>query len=308
MPGIGVVLNPHSNRYRKNPDKLRRMGFIVGQRGNCAQTNNHQDIRTVAEDFKRKEIDILAISGGDGTNHVTLTTFIEVYGDQPLPKVTFLRGGTLNTIASACGIYGTAEKILTNLLYKYHQDEPFEEVSVDILKINGKYGFIWGCGVIERFMAAYYGDGNPSPLRAAGTLARSIGSALINGPFACRMFARMDGEVVVNGRAWPFKNYSAIFAGSIEYLGLGFRVFYLAREPRKFHAIAFSLPPRNVLPCVPWMFLGRSSGSSDVLEEPATEMVIRLAEPQPFTIDGDMHPPVNEFRIEIGRPLTVLRR
>lgn len=307
MPGIGVVLNPHSKRYRNNPEKLKRMGFIVGERGNCAETHNHSDIRIVAEDFKRKGIDILALSGGDGTNHVTLSTFLEVYGSQPLPKITFLRGGTLNTIASACGIYGSPEKVLTNLLYKYHQEEPFEEVPVDLMRINGKCGFIWGCGVIYRFMEAYYRDGIPSPAQAAWTLMRAIGSALVNGPFACHLFQRMDAEVRVNGRPWAFKNYSAIFAGSIEYLGLGFRVFYLARQRERFHAIGFSLPPRNVLKNVPSMLLGRPSGCPDLIEEPASEMVVRFEEPQPYTIDGDMLPPTRQFHLQIYRTLTVLR-
>ncbi len=308
MPGIGVVLNPHSKRYRKNPEKLRRMGFIVGDRGDCASTYNHQDIREVAQAFKEKDIEILAISGGDGTNHITLTTFIQVYGDKPLPKITFLRGGTLNTIAFSCGIFGAPEKILSNLLYKYHQEETFETTEIDVMQINGKYGFIWGCGLIYNFMEAYYKGGVPSPVQAAKTLVKSIGSAIINGPLACRMFERMDAEVEVNGKKWSYKKYSAIFAGSIEYLGLGFRVFYLARQPRKFHAIGFSLPPRNVLAYVPLMLLGRPSGCPNLLEEEASEMIIRLAEPKAYTIDGDMHPPEETFHIKMGPRLQVIVR
>ncbi len=306
MPGIGVVLNPHSKRYRKNPEKLKRMGFIVGDKGTFAPTKDLQDIRRVAEEFKEKNVDILALSGGDGTNHVTLTTFIHVYGEKPLPKITFLRGGTLNTIAFSCGIFGSPEKILSNLLYKYHEDEPFETIEIDIMKINNKYGFIWGCGLIYNFMAAYYRQGNPSPSQAAWTLARSIGSALVNGRFACKMFERMDAEVSVDGKTWPFKNYSAIFSGSIEYLGLGFRVFYLAPEPRRFHAIGFSLPPRSVLRCIPKMFVGRPSGSPDLIEGPASEMLVQLAEAKPYTIDGDMHPPVSRVEIRTGPRIKVI--
>ena len=308
MAGIGVVLNPHSKRYRKNPEKLKRMGFIVGDKGSFSPTNDLHDIRRVAQEFKDRDIDILALSGGDGTNHVTLTTFINVYGDKPLPKIAFLRGGTLNTIAAACGIYGSPEKILANLLYKYHEDEPFETTEVDMMKINDHYGFIWGCGVIYRFMAAYYGGGFPSPARAAGTLAKAIGSAIINGPFACKMFERMDAEVTVNGQKWPFRNYSAIYAGSVEQLGLNFRVFYLAKDAGTFHAIGFSLPPRNVLRYVPLMFIGRPSGCPDLVEERATSMTVQLAEPVSYTIDGDMHPPTDRFEIRIGPRLTVIVR
>lgn len=306
MPGIGVILNPHSKRYRKNPEKLKRMGFIIGDKGDFVPTKDLSDIRVVAEEFKKKEIDILALSGGDGTNHRTLTTFIEVYGKKPLPKITFLRGGTLNTIAFSCGISGSPEKILANLLYKYHEDEPFETTEIDIMKINGTYGFLWGVGLIYRFMEEYYRNGIPSPLQAAWILAKSIGSAAINGPFACRLFERIDAEVMIDGKGWPFKNYSAIFAGSVEYLGLGFRVFYLAPEPRQFHAIGFSLPPRSVLRYVPHMLIGRPSGCPDLVENSSSEMVVKLSKPQGYTIDGDMHPPTDRFTIRTGPRLTVI--
>src|SRR3989338_3145909 len=198
MSGIGVILNPHSKQYKKYPSKMKMIGFIVGDKGTFEPTVDLNDVRRVAEQFKKKEIDILALTGGDGTNHRTLTTFMQVYQDQPLPKITFLRGGTLNTIAHACGIKGTPEKILTNLLYKYHEDEPFKMTQAQLMDINGYCGFIWGCGVIYRFMEAYYGQGNPSSPTSASTLIRSVTSALINGPYACKMFRRFDGQVTVN--------------------------------------------------------------------------------------------------------------
>ncbi len=306
MPGIGVVVNPHSKQYKENPEKMKRLGFIVGDRGDFASTQNLLDIRCVAERFRDRDIDILALSGGDGTNHRTLTTFIEVYGQKPLPKIAMLRGGTLNTVAFSCGVRGTPESNLSNLLFKYHEDEEFETTQVTMTKINNFYGFIWGCGVIYRYMESYYQLGQGSPLNAALTLGHAMGSALVNGPFACRMFERMQGEVAVNGQAWPFKNYSAIYTGSVEYLGLGFRVFYHAHDPGKFHAVGFSLPPRNVLPYVPAMFIGRPSGCPNLLEAAASQMVVQLNQPVPYTIDGDLHEPHDRFEIGIGPRLTVI--
>ncbi|QQR81071.1 MAG: hypothetical protein IPJ69_02715 [Deltaproteobacteria bacterium] len=306
MPGIGVVLNPHSKRYKNDPEKLHRMGFIVGEKASLASTQNLTDIRRVAEEFKRKEIEILALSGGDGTNHLTLTHFFEVYGDQPLPKIALLRGGTLNTVAYSCGIFGSPEKNLSNLIYKYHEDEPFETTEVDLMQINDKCGFIWGCGVISKFMEAYYKNGIPSPPQAAWILMKSVGSALINGPFASHMFEPMEAEVTVDGKKWEMNTYSAIFSGSIPYLGLGFKVFYLARKVKKFHAIGFCVKPRTVLPHVPLMFLGKPSGCPNHLEQATNEMVVKLAKPSGYTIDGDLYPPTDTFVIKTGPRLTII--
>jgi len=306
MAGIGIVLNPHSKKHKKDPERMDRMAFIVGDKGSCKATHDLEDLQRVAEEFKTRDIEILGIGGGDGTIHVTLTTFIRVYGDKPLPKITFLRGGTLNTMATACGISGSPEKIISNLLYKYHEDEPFKIKEIDCMNINGEYGFIFGAGVIYRFMDAYYNKGNRSPIGAGITLAHSIGSALINGPFARAMFARMGGEVSVGGKKWPFKNYSAVYAGSVDRLGLKFRVFHYSEEPRKFHAIGFSLPPRNVLRHVPDMFMGKPSKCEDLVEEPAQDMLIQFEEPQAYTIDGDMLPPAKEISVKIGPRLSVV--
>ncbi|MBI1909411.1 MAG: hypothetical protein HYS22_04500 [Deltaproteobacteria bacterium] len=309
MPGIGIVLNPHSKKNRQQPERMKRIAFIVGEKASCAQTNDFNDIERVAKGFKEREIDILGISGGDGTNHRTLTAFLKVYGEKPLPKVTFLRGGTLNTIAAGCGIYGSPEKIIANLIYKYHEDEPFEIKRVRMMKINGHYGFIWGCGVIYRFMDDYYSDVPVSPAKAAKTLFKSIGSAIVNGPYACKMFERFGAQVRVNGREWSYKNYSALYAASVPYLGLSFKTFYLVdKEADSFHAIGFSLPPRNILPYVPLMFLGRPSGCPNLLEEPAQKMEMVFEEPIPYTIDGDMHSPVSQITLSTGPQLEVIVR
>ena len=307
MGGIGVVLNPFSRKYKNNPSRKKQMGFIVGDKASYKETEDLDDLKRVAEEFKTRDIDILALSGGDGTNHCTLSTFIQVYGEKPLPKIALLRGGTLNTVASTYGIHGSPEGLLSSLLVKYHEDVPFETKEALMMNVDGEYGFIFGLGVIYNFMDAYYREGVPSPTMAAWTLIRSIASAMINGSFARKMFERFDAEVTVNGKKWPFANYSALYSGSINQLGFNFRVFYLVdTHPDQFHAIGFSLPPRNVLPYVPAMYLGKPSGSPNVVEEPAREMIIRLEKPLPYTINGDMRPPRDTFHITAGPKLTLL--
>lgn len=309
MAGIGVILNPHSKSYKKDPHKMQRMGFIVGDKASCHATETLEDLRSVAEEFKSRNIDILAISGGDGTNHCTLTTFIEVYGDKPLPKIAFLRGGTLNTVARTLGIHGSSEKILSNLLFKYHEDKPFETTTAQLMRINNEYGFIFGMGVIYNFMEAYYQYGPPNLLIAAWTLFHAVGSAAINGPFSQKMFERFGAEVTVNGEVWPYKDYSALYSGSINQLGFDFKVFYLVdKQPDKFHAIGFSLPPRDILAYMPKMFFGKPSGCPNLLEEATDEMVIKLAKPLAYTIDGDMKPALDFFRVTLGPKITVIKK
>ena len=307
MPGIGIIVNPKGKKFKKDPDKVQRLSFIVGDRASYSATEDLHDLRRVAEEFKTRDVDILAIGGGDGTTHVTLTHFIDVYGEKPLPKITFLRGGTMNSLANACNIKGKPEKILSQLIYKYHDGYEFETTELDIMKINKMYGFIFGCGVIYRWMQTYYaGPWGASPPKATWTLLRAIGSALVNAKYARNIFRRFDADVWVDGEKWPFANWAAVYAGSIPILGLKAKVFHFSEEYRRFHAIGFSLPPRNVLRHVPNMFMGKPSNCEEMMEGPAKEMRIELAEPMAYTIDGDMLPPAKNITVSTGPRIQVL--
>jgi hypothetical protein len=112
----------------------------------------------------------------------------------------------------------------------------------------------------------------------------------------------------VDGEKWPFANWAALYAGSIPLLGLKFKVFHYATEPQRFHAAGFSLPPRHVLKFAPRMFTGKKIDDENLVESPAREMRIELAEPMAFTIDGDMLPAASQITVKSGPRLKVLVR
>ena len=99
MSGIGVVLNPKSRQNRRDPGAALRLARQLGPIGVVREADSIDALYRIAEDFRRDAVDVLAISGGDGTNTVTLTGFMDVYGSNPLPQVALLRGGTMNTVA-----------------------------------------------------------------------------------------------------------------------------------------------------------------------------------------------------------------
>ncbi len=307
MPGIGVVLNPFSKKYKNDPNKLDHMTFIIGDKASCKPTEDLDDLFRVADEFKSRDIDVLAISGGDGTIHCTLTTFLKVYGEKPLPKITFLRGGTLNTIAATMGITGSTEKLLSQLLIRYHQEQNFTQKKLRLTKINDQYGCIFGMGVIYNFMELYYRNPVVNPLVAAKTLAHAIGSALINGKTIQDMFKRFDAEVYADGKKWPFANYCALFTGSIRQLGLDFNVFHsMLTQNEKIHATGMSLSASELVWQVKRLHDGKPAIHPNIIEQAVDTLEIRLEKPMPYTIDGDMLPGLTEFKISAGPEVTVL--
>lgn len=309
MSGIGIILNPYSRSNRKNPDRIRRMGFIVGDRGSCHMTETLDQVRELAVEFKERGVEILGISGGDGTLHKTLSTFLEVYGEQPLPRVALLRGGTMNNMAGQLGVVGTPERILSNLILKYHEGEAFQERQIDLIRVNGDYGFLFGMGLINRFIDVYQNvDPGPTPSRGAWLLGRAMVSALINGRFARQLAERFDCRLQIDGEEAPFKNYMMIFIGTMRTLGFNFRPLYRATsEPGRFQAVAISATARQLLATFPQAFFARPSGSEHYVDRMASRVTLEFDQPQTYSIDGDIIPePTRRVEIEIGPRLTCI--
>lgn len=299
MPGIGVILNPYSRSNKKNPGRIQRFGFIVGDKGSCHMTDSLDEVRNLACEFMDRDVEILGIAGGDGTLHKTLTTFVEVYGERPLPKIAILRGGTMNNLAWQLGIKGSPENILSDLILKYHHGDAFAEKKINMIKVNGVYGFIFGLGLIEKFISMYQDVKTPSPQRGAWLLAKASVSSIINGKMAQHLTRRFDAKIWVDGKLAPFKNYTMIFAGTMETLGLSFRALYRGSSaPGKFQFVAVSSSGRHLLTTFHSALLGRRANSENYFDEMAAEVVFELDEPMSYIVDGDF-PDKPSKRIEI---------
>lgn len=301
MSGLGIIINPYSRSNRNKPDRAKQFGFIVGDKGTCHETRDLNDVERLAREFKARGVEMLGISGGDGTYHATLSTFLDVYGDEPLPKIAFLRGGTMNNIATELGIMGKSEKILSNLILKYHHGENFEERELSMMKVNGKYGFIFGFGLVSNFMKVYHSrEGYPSPARAAWVLFRCGLSSLFNGKFASKISPRIECDIFIDGEKASFVNYTIVLAGTIENLGLGFRTMkYARKDPERFHFLGFSLTPRGLLKRLPFAFFGRNLASDAVIDSQPKNVLVKFTEPITYTIDGDMFED-NQISISVG--------
>src|SRR5580692_5533566 len=218
MPGIGVVLNPKSRRNLRDPGAALRLARKLGDHGVVRSVRSIDELHRAAEDFKRLDIDVLGISGGDGTNHVTITGFLDVYAPDidkqghdssvsPLPQIAFLRGGTMNTVANSVGVrHGRPEGLLARLIRAYAERStmPLANVERHLMRIGPRgaakgcqYGFLFGTGVVHGYLAEYSRGGQPSPLGAAKTLARGIGSTLVGGEMIRRMAAPFRGSVTL---------------------------------------------------------------------------------------------------------------
>jgi diacylglycerol kinase (ATP) len=309
VPGIGVITNPRSRVNKKDPSKMRQLGYLLGSQGAPYATKSLDDIYRAAEEFKNARIDVLGINGGDGTIHVTLTAFAQVYGETALPMIAILPGGTLNTIATGIGLRGKAPDVLYQVIEKYHQGEELAFVERNVLKINDKVGFIFGNGLAASFLEAYYGTGKPSPVMGAKILARACFGAIFRTKFGQKLFRRWRGRVTVDGETWARTDFVSVVAATVPEIGLGFKPFYRATElPDHFAIIGVHCSPLGLALEVPRIHRGQPLRRDKVISQVAMDVTLagENGEPFSYTIDGDIYTGESTVRIATGPRLKLL--
>jgi len=316
VSGIGVVINPKSRRNLRDPGAAQRLARQLGDHGVVRAAHSIDELYRIAQDFRRDKIDVLAISGGDGTNHVTLTGFIDVYGGHVMPQVALLRGGTMNTVANSVGVvHGRPEGLLGRLIrdYAHRASAPLENIERSVMRIGqvspggaeGKahYGFLFGTGVVAGYLAEYYAGGQPTPLVAAQTLLRGIGSALVRGDMIKRMARPFRGTVTLDdGSTWDERDYLAIAAGTIAHIGLNFRPFHrYDEEPGRFHVLGIHASPVAFVQELPRIHRGEPMRPGKAYDALSASMVVRGRDDViKYMIDGDLHEGRGELRVSVG--------
>ena len=287
MPGIGVINNPYSRKNKKNPDHMNSLGHIVGSQGTAVATKKVQDLDEMMRLFKKQEIDILAINGGDGSNSHALTAMIKPSGDQPLPKIGLLRGGTMNIAANSCKIKGTPTGLMMNLVKKYREGEAFETVWRDTLDVEGRCGFVFGNGFIHAFLEALY-EGDKKTVWTTNKLFwRTCGSAITGSDFAKQLFARVHARVWADGKPLAHTTFSAIAASTVEQIGLNFKPFYRSQEkPHSFHLLGAICSPLRFAAALPKVYTARKVSEKKLLEMVASEVHIESDKPVVYTLAG----------------------
>ncbi len=319
MSGIGVVFNPRSRRNIRDPQAATRLARALGDHGVVREARTVDELHVIAQDFKDLSIDVLGISGGDGTNHVTITGFLDVYGARALPDLAFLRGGTMNTVANSVGVdQGAPEGLLGRLMRAYAEraSRPLANVERHVMKIGDRasshYGFLFGTGVVYGFLSEYYANGEPSPLVAAKTLMRGVGSTLVGGEMIQRMARPFRGSAtLIEGDTtieWPEGDYLAVAAGTIDQIGLNFRPFHRFGEREgTFHALGIHTSPLQFVRELPRIWRAEPMREGRAVDATASRMIVRSADgTMRYMIDGDLHEKRGEVEVTVGPRVKII--
>lgn len=308
MRDIVVIVNANARRIRKRPAEVERMRAVMGSSGSFHLTRSASEVDAIAARCAESGTELIALAGGDGTNHVTITRIAQAFGDRPLPRFALLGGGTMNIVAGALGVAprpsaalaavlasdaATATTVVRRLLRVQTHDR-------DVL------GFIFGNGLLVNFLRTYYEQVDPTPVDAARLLGKAVWSVLSGGELSRRLLTQLDTRVEADGELWLDRPLIAVMASTQEHLGLGFQPFVRARESADtLHAVAVVGPLHRVAAALPAIRLARPLPDEGFEERVVRSMTLETTTPGPWMLDGDIYAETERIDISAG-PAVVL--
>lgn len=315
---IGVVVNPSSRDNRRNPDRPHTLRRLLGGRGKVFEASSHDALDAFLRELHAARTRYLAVCGGDGTQHLTLSRALPIWGDDPLPTLLPLRGGTMNTVSSSVGVRRrTSEALLADLLTRIDAGA-LHTTTRGTARIRSslgdRIGFLFGVGAVHGFLDEYYraGVGDPNPLTAARTLWKAAAGALSDvvatrtsyGGATARVAAPFRGAVEFReGPRWEQRDYLAITGGTIEDMGLGFRPFAAAQSRgAAFQLLGIHGNPAAVAAALPRLWRSRPLGTRVAYDTMCTHATIVPAndEPYGYMMDGDLYEHRGPLHVEAG--------
>jgi hypothetical protein len=304
MGGIGIITNPNSKLNKKMPARGRLLGYIVGQFGNLEITNSVDDIGRVAALFKQQAIETLAINGGDGTISRTLTAFIRAYGNEPLPQILILRGGTINMLADNLGIRGTPEEILVRMLESQSGVRTRRTKTLATLSVGGQYGFLFGNGLVARFLADFYRK-KTGPIGSLLLVLKIYLNWIVSYRNYSKMIFSESYRVVFDGQASSAVHISlAMMASTVERMPLKVRMFpEVAKGLSRFQFFSLEMSPRSLPWRLPLAILSNRPGRwfGKVTRMAAQMVVSAESGKQSYTLDGELfEAPGGRLAVDMG--------
>ena len=304
---IPVFVNPNARANRRNPRLAARLQTIVGGDGRVLAPRSLDELGQMAGALRADRPAAIAIHGGDGTLHKTLSALISAWQEAPLPPVAILCGGTMNVVAASLGLQERPAVMLTQLVASLRAGRPLETLRKRTVKVSdrsgARYGFIFGNGLLANFLTEYYGPNGYGPMRAVWIVLRCIASALVRGPFARRLFRRFEGEVKVDGQPLSWPNFASIGAATVREVGLGFKLNDRAHDdPDRFGVLAIHAGPLALLPDLPAVHAGRGISPERAFSTVASTLEVssRPESQMTYTIDGDLYHTSAPIHVAVG--------
>ena len=293
---IGVLSNPLSGSNRNG---LARIHQVIRQHPAVAhrEARTPDEVLAALKAFAGRDIDLIAVNGGDGTIQAVLTG---IFGHRPfrtLPALALLYGGTSNMLAKDFGLKGPQHQVLARLIQRRTAaNQRVSLVRRPVLKVEGDgrtplFGMFFGAACIYRGIEFFHNKVHTLGLR--GELAHGI----IVARFLSALLTRQSELVAPTqikvrldeGDPLP-ERYLVFLISSLEKLILGLRPYW-GRGPGPLHLTAVAAAPKQLIRALAGLVRGTPNRYLNAQNGYYSREIdsARLRIQGGFTLDGELY-------------------
>jgi diacylglycerol kinase family enzyme len=324
---IGLILNSKAKKIKEGKIKPEDLEKILKKR-NCEYRSRNVDyslgIFYVLDEFRREGVDAIALAGGDGTMHKSITDMIEfgnVYGY--MPPICLLKCGTMNTIARSLGFgdaYSTLEKLAKGEVEVVNV--PIQKITLGYHDEKKIYGFIIAALAVVNFAQKYYdekmkilGIKKPSLAKGIALFAKSLLSCIFNTTFYSEIAPKTEIKIKykkVDEIDESVDYFNVLVTTTIPINIFGMKTLQNAKlDAEQSECLTFvtaSVDAKHVLKnvVVPRAFLGKKLDG--IQHSHVKKLEISRADGKPFyvLVDGELYC-CNKVSAELYQPIKMLR-
>lgn len=318
----GIIVNPNAKKNiggKFCPEDLEK---IMGKRAIVRSTPHISNVRDVFSEFFDRGVNVICVSGGDGSQHLTLTELVHFCREKKLelPLLYPIRGGVMNMVsnevATRFGNPATQCKKLCAFDEKICPEPgakgeaghlPF--VTLPVLKIEDPqaekemYAFTFAGGILFKALDQY--NRGPRNLRSAFDLGvRIVGGVVLQNHW----FDPTPARVFAEGKELPFLENLLTIAATLRKLVLWFSPFAPADKPLTddFYGYCLALRPWEITKHIPSYSRGKRKHERLYNQ---TTRELRVDGLNGYVLDGEVYSRKNGYqaRITAGPQLKFLQ-
>ena len=316
-PCVGMLINPLSGKNSRGSETILQ---TIG--GNPAallhKVQTPQDVYDALVDFGCRKVNLLVISGGDGTVQAALTVLFEHNLFVSQPELMVLEGGTTNMIAGDVGVLGNQDHALRRLFQWMHTgngritriERPIIRLQVPGHEV--KFGMFFGAGIICQGTKYYHRTKHKKGLCGFPGICMTIARFLWG-------IVRQDNQVVppthikvsLNKQLLQKEDFMLLFVSTLDRLFFGLCPFW-GTEPGPLRLTAVRTRARHLLRVLPFLARGRrvAKGTSENGYYSHNVEEVELYLKDSVVLDGEMYTPESSQEptlLQHGGDVTFLR-
>lgn len=307
MIKTGIIINPNAKKFRTGRSSLKNYTHIKSDNLIIRATESEKDIHNVINEFREKKCDYIGVAGGDGTLHLALTEIINIYSSGSVPPLLILREGTMDNVARTIHLDGKGPDLIKRLLWAIENKKEIGIHERDTIKINDKYCFLFGTGMVTNFLNEVYNGKEKGLLRNIQVALSAFLEGVKNEENG-KIFKRMNGEIYIDGKKLEMDPVNGILAGTVEHIGMGFSPLISAsKEKKSFQVIITAMPPAKLVKNINRLRIGKEIDDIGYYNTICREMKLHFNGNFEYTMDGDIYRADNELIVETGPAVKLVK-